>query len=143
MSIITIDDWVTYFRGFVRATLTSSSLKNTWVHTFRLDQTLLDLEVYSFTSICFKVSTQLAQNLTMQWYLIRDKILLSLSNKMQCKCFMGVVDLCRRGVSYSNGDGYNPSVAGDVIFIHIKVPTRSVKTSKEKLNSGRTTRRLD
>jgi hypothetical protein len=62
---------------------------------------------------------------------------------MECKCFMRVVDLCRRGVSYSNDDGYNPNVAGDVIFIHIKVPTRSVKTSKEKLNSGRTTRRLD
>jgi len=69
------------------------------VHTFCLDLTLLNLEVCSFTSICLKVLTQSAQNLSMYWWLIKDKMLLRSLKKMECKRLIWVVDLYRGGDS--------------------------------------------
>jgi len=78
------------------------------VHTFRLDPTMLNLEVCSFTFIHLKVPTQSAYYLSIQWWLIKDKMLLgSLLKKMRCKCWMEITDLCKRGVSQSNSGSYS------------------------------------
>jgi hypothetical protein len=67
-----------------------------------------------------------------------DKMLLSSLKKMRCKYLIRATDLYRGGVSQLNDDGYNLEVVKDVTFIRVKVPTRSTKTIKKKLNSGRT-----
>jgi HD superfamily phosphohydrolase YqeK len=43
----------------------------------------------------------------MQWWLIKEKMLLSSLKKMRYKHLMRVVNLCRGGVSQLNGGGYN------------------------------------
>lgn len=77
-------------------------------HIFRLDPSLFNLKVYSSTFICLKVPTRSAQNLKMQWWLIGDKMLMSLLKKMRCKYLMKSTDLCRESVSQLNDDGYIP-----------------------------------
>jgi hypothetical protein len=63
-------------------------------------------------------------------------MLLSSLKKMRCKYLIRAIDLYRGGVSKLKDGGYNLEVIKDVTFIRLKVPTRSIKTIKKKLNSG-------
>jgi hypothetical protein len=78
------------------------------VHTFHLDPILLNLEVYSFTFIWPKVSTQSIKNLKIQGKLIEDKMLETSMEELRCKCLISWAWGCRGGVSQLNDAGYNP-----------------------------------
>ena len=101
-------------------------------HPFQLDPFLLNFEVCSFTFFHLNVSTQLAENLKMQWQLIKDKMLLSSLKKMRFKCLIEVV-IFVEGVFLSWMVVVTKlEVVRDATFIRLKVPTRSTKTVLEE-----------
>jgi hypothetical protein len=78
------------------------------VHIFRLDLTLFNFEVYSFTLTRLKVSTQSVQNLKIEWRLIRDKMLGTSMEKLGCKRLISWKRSCRRDVPLPFAKYYMP-----------------------------------
>jgi len=71
------------------------------MHTFHLDLSLLYLKVCSSTFIRLKVLTRLAQNLKIQWWMVRDKML---------KTFIEALDVLlfsKKPVSFGGLELYN------------------------------------